>query len=332
MGDTHTDAQIRTARPGTTRRKLSDGGGQRVNITPAGGKVWRFRYRFCGKQKELSFGPYPAVSLAEARRKRDEAKAALADGIDPAEKRRRRAEKAAVRWRDIAQSYVAAQAARGRAPKTMAKLRARVEVTIAEFGDAPVTALSAPDLLPLLRLYEAAGRGNTAREVRAMMSSIFRHAVAEGKAERDPAADLVGALAAPPPGEYAAIKDRKQVGALMRAILGYEGDLATRVALQALMLTALWPCELAGPRWDEVQIEERMIVLPAERMKMKRPHVVPMARQLVPLLESIRSWRGRSAFVFPSVRSAGRPISDGTLRRMAWGDALRSELGDTGRV
>lgn len=310
-----TDAAIRAARPGESTRKLSDGGGLRLVVSPGGKRVWRLSYRFGGKQKEVGFGPYPAVTLAQARQKRDEMKAMLAEGIDPATHRKREAAKAAVLWREAALSYVAAQAARGRAPKTMTKLRGRVEITIDEWGDEPVAGLAAPDLLPLLRRFEDAGKGTTARELRALVSRIFRHAIAEGKADRDPAADLVGALAAPPPGEYAAITDRTQVGALMRAIRGYHGDLATRVALEALHLTALRPGELAGLRWDEVHVKQRLIVIPAARMKRKDrgDHLVPMSDQLVRLLESIRQWGKPSPFVFRSMRTAGRPISDGTL-------------------
>ena len=307
-----TNAKIAAARPGETTKKLSDGGGLQLHVTPAGGKLWRLAYRFEGKQRTLAIGRYPDISLKAARAARDDAKALIAAGRDPSTEKRK-AKVAPPTWAEVASEFIERERQRGRADATVKKLSHQIGHTIRAFGDQPIAEMRASDLLPLLRVFEQGGKHETARQVRALCSRVFRYAVATDRAENDPAAVLEGALVSPPRGGYAAITDRGGVGALLRAIRGYQGEPTTATGLRVLAYTFLRPGEVIALRWADVDWQERLISIPAERMKMDRPHLVPLSRQVVDALTALRPWTGDGALVFPSLRSPGKSISNATL-------------------
>ncbi|RDC71480.1 DUF4102 domain-containing protein, partial [Rhodovulum sp. 12E13] len=307
-----TDAKIRAARPGETTKKLSDGGGLQLHVTPAGGKLWRLAYRFEAKQRTLAIGRYPDISLKAARNARDAAKALIAEGRDPSVEKRK-AKIAPPTWAEVALEFLEHERQRGRAEGTVKKLAHQIDHTIRAFGDRPIAELRASDLLPLLRVFERGGKHETARQVRALCSRIFRYAVATDRCENDPAAVLTGALVSPPRSGYPAITNREEVGALMRALRGYAGEPTTATALRVLAYTFLRPGEVISLRWTDVDWSERLISIPAARMKMNRPHLVPISRQVAEALRALQPWTGDGPLIFPSLRAPGKAISNNTL-------------------
>lgn len=318
-----TDSAIRSTDPGDRITKLSDGEGLQLHVHPNGSRLWRLAYRFGGKQKTLALGRYPETGLREARRKRSQAKALLAEGRDPSAERSRGKATGAPTFGEVAREYVKMQRERGRAPKTLAKLECHVRQAEAAFGDKPVAEVKASDILALLRTVEGGGRHTTAAAIRSMCSRVFRLAVATDRAESDPAAALVDALVAPPKGGYPAIHDRKEIGGLLRAIKGYQGEPMTRTGLLLCAYTFLRPGKVAALHWTDVDFEARQITIPAERMKMPRPHVVPMSTQVVEVLRWIEQLTGRFRYVLQSLRTTDRHISNNTmnaaLRRLGYG-------------
>jgi hypothetical protein len=244
------DATIRGAKPATTPRKLSDGGGLFLLIKPkpAGSKLWRLAYRFDGKQKALALGIYPTVSLSQARSGRDEAKKLLASGIDPSVQRKteRRLEKAAAgnSFRAVAEEVIAKAEREGRAHATITKKRWLLDFAYPAFGDRPVSEITAKELLALLREIEARGIYETARRLRSTCGMVFRYAIATGRAERDPSADLRGALTTQRVTHRAAIVKPAAIGALLRAIDGFDGQPTTRAALRLAPHVFVRPGEL----------------------------------------------------------------------------------------
>jgi len=227
------DVAVRNAKPAATPRKLSDGGGLHVLIQPTGSKLWRLAYRFAGKQKALALGVYPAVSLEEARRRRDEAKKLLARSIDPSVQRK--ADKHAGKdssFRAVAKEVITKLEREGRAQATLSKKRWLLDFAYPTFGDRPVAEITAGDLLALLRKIEGRGLYETARRLRSTCGMVFRYAIATGRAERDPSIDLRGALTTPQVSHRATIVDPKSIGALLRAIDGFDGQSTTRAALR----------------------------------------------------------------------------------------------------
>jgi integrase len=318
------DVAVRNAKPSAKPRKLSDGGGLHVLIKPTGGKLWRLAYRFAGKQKTLALGVYPAVSLEEARRRREEAKKLLALSIDPSIQRK--ANKHAGKdcsFRPVAEEVVAKLEREGRAPATLDKTRWLLDFAYPTFGDRPVADITARDLLALLREIEGRGRYETAKRLRSTCGSIFRYAIATGRAERDPSMDLRGALTAPQVNHRATIIDPKSIGALLRAIDGFDGQPATRTALRFAPYVFVRPGELRHAEWNEFDLDTALWSIPAEKMKMRRPHRVPLARQSLAILQELQELTGKGRWLFPCVRTSTRPISENTLnaalRRLGYG-------------
>jgi hypothetical protein len=238
------DLTVRNAKPSAKPRKLSDGGGLHVLIQPTGGKLWRLAYRFAGKQKTLALGVYPVVSLEEVRSLRDEAKKLLARTIDPSVQRR--ADKQAGKgsdFRAVAGEVIAKLGREGRAQATLTKKRWLLDFAYPTFGDRPVAEITARDLLALLRKIEARGLYETARRLRSTCGMVFRYAIATGRAERDPSMELRGALTAPRVNHRATIIDPKSIGALLRAIDGFDGQPTTCAALR---LAAYVLCDRAN--------------------------------------------------------------------------------------
>ena len=318
------DVAVRNAKPSGKPRKLSDGGGLHVLIQPTGSKLWRLAYRFAGKQKTLALGVYPAVSLEEARRLRDEAKKLLARSSDPSVQRK--ADKQAGKdnsFRAVAEEVTAKLGREGRAQATLAKKRWLLEFAYPAFGDRLVAEITARDLLALLREIEGRGLYETARRLRSTCGMVFRYAIATARAERDPSMDLRGALTTPQVNHRATIIDPKSIGALLRAIDGFDGQPATRTALRLAPYVFVRPGELRHAEWNEFDLDGKLWSIPAEKMKMRRPHRVPLARQSLALLRELQEITGNGRWLFPSVRTFTRPISENTLnaalRRLGYG-------------
>lgn len=293
-------------------RKLFDGNGLFLHVQ-AGGRYWRLKYRHNGAEKLLALGVYPAVSLAAARVRRDEARTQLADGINPVEQRR--AEKTA-RGTDtfeaVAREWLENQT-KVLAAETLRLTRRRFETwAFPIIGAQPMRALEPPELLRLLRRIEAKGKHETASRVRQRIGQVFRYAIATGRADRDPTADLKGALMPAATQHRAAITTPAEFGALLRAIDGYSGQPASRAALRLAPLTFVRPGELRMARWPEIDLEAAIWRIPSTRMKMKREHIVPLSRQAVAILRELHPVTSHRPFVFESVRP-GRPLSENTM-------------------
>jgi integrase len=311
-----TNTQINQAKPRERDYKLTDYEGLFLLVCARGTKLWRFGYRFAGKQKSISFGSYPAVSLAGAREKRDAARKLVANGVDPSVQRRLDKITAAAggnTFREVAEELLAKQAHEGRAETTLTKNRWLLEPAFETFGDRPIGEVTAPELLHALRKFEQRGRYESARRLRTIAGMVWRYAIATGRASRDISLDLRGALTAPKVRHRPAITDPKEVGALLRAIDGYTGQPTTRMALQLSALVFVRPGETRHARWQEFDLSAAVWNIPAETMKMDRPHRVPLARQAVAILRQLEKITGQGEFLFPAITSARRPMSENTL-------------------
>jgi integrase len=320
-----TDTRVRSAKSVERPVKLSDGGGLHLLIQPHGSKLWRLAYRFAGKQKTLALGVYPTIGLQEARLRRQDAKRLLANGVDPSAQRRLDKQAAATgnTFKDVAEEVLQKLAKEGRAPSTLEKLRWLLDFAYPSIGERRVAEVTAPDLLSLLRKVEARGRYETARRLRSTCGMVFRYAIATGRAERDPSADLRGALTAPKVNHRAAIVDGTAIGSLLRAIDGFDGQPTTKAALRLAPLVFVRPGELRHAEWAEIDFAGAEWRIPAEKMKMRRPHRVPLSRQAIEIICELKTISGGGRWLFPSVRSVTRPISENTcnaaLRRLGYG-------------
>lgn len=323
-----TDTAVRNLKPAAKPYKKSDGGGLHLLVTPQGSKLWRFAYRFDGKQKLLSFGKYPAVSLSKARAERDLAKTQLAEGLDPSGLRK--AERAKIEeikpvddnWKALCQEWWQKRRREEASPTTLKKLNWLLEKTYPALGEKMPRDITAPDLLAVLRTVEAAGTFETAKRLRSTCGQVFRYAIATARADRDVAADLKGALTSPKPKHHPAILEPREVGALIRAIKGFEGDPTTRTGLLLAAYTFLRSGEIRHAQWRDVDWDDARLTIPAERMKMDRPHVVPLSTQVQGVLREIRPITGDRELILPSLRAKGRPMSENTmnaaLRRLGY--------------
>jgi len=320
-------AAIKEATSTAAGAKKYDEGGLYLLLKPLGdgcGSWWRLKYRYGGKEKGLSLGVYPTVSLKRAREKRDEAKALLADGIDPS--RRRQAEKVsrAFTFELIAEEWLQLQSKK-LSHVTLAKNRWLLkEFLLPELGNHPIAETMAADILACLRKIEAQGIHETAHRAKQLIGRIFRFAVATGRAERDPTGDLSGALAPVVTQNHAAITDPARIGQLLRVIDGYQGQPVTASALQLAPLVFVRPGELRGAEWSEFDLDGGLWRIPAARMKMREEHLVPLPTQAVHVLRSLHNLTGTGRYVFPSLRTTQRPMSENTINA-----ALR-RLGYTG--
>lgn len=329
-----TDTAIRNAKPGITPDgkvtskpyKIGDAGGLYLEVAPAGGKWWRLKYRFGGKEKRLSLGVYPDVGLKFARERRDEARRLLAEGIDPGEHRKTtksmKAELAANSFEVVAREWFAKYSATwvpGHADKIIRRLERDIFPWL---GARPASEITAPELLAVLRRIEERGALDTAHRAMQNCGQIFRYAIATGRAERDPAADLRGALPPVKQKHLAAITNPKDIGALLRAMDGYTGSLVTKCALRLAPMVFLRPGELRQAEWIEIDLDDATWEIPATRMKMRQPHIVPLSSQAVGILHELQALTGGSRYVFPGARSNGRPMSNNAilaaLRRMGY--------------
>lgn len=321
-----TDTAIRKAKPGPKPAKLRDGGGLYIQVNPDGSRWWRWDYRrpVTGKQNTLSFGTYPDVSLAYARERRAEARRQVAAGIDPGE--HRKAEKAAGQERSANSFEVVARewlGKQGWVDKYRIKIIAWMENDVFPWvGSRPVAELTAPDFLRVARRIEDRGAIESARRIMQNCGQVMRYAVATGRADRNPVADLRGALASPVERHHAAITDPKQLGGLLRAIDDYSGDAVTRAALRLAPLVFVRPGELRHAEWSEIDLEKAEWNIPARKMKMREPHLVPLSSQAIEILRELQPLTGGRQYVFPGGRSPKRPLSENAitaaLRRMGF--------------
>lgn len=306
-----------------TGDKHADGGGMYLLVRPAG-RYWRMDYRFAEKRRTLALGVYPAVSLAKARQRRDSARELLADGVDPsAAKRQDRRTTLAVSansFEVVAREFFATKSC-GWSAKYAERWIGRLQKDLFPFlGSQPVSSISAPVLLDCLRRVEKRGAIETAHSLRQAAGQVFRYAVQTGRCERSPASDLHGALQTVRVKNMAAVLDPAKAGDLLRAIDGYSGQPTTRAALALSALLFQRPGNIRQMEWAWVDLSEATLTIPSEEMKRRvyekangRPHVVPLAPQALVILRDLQPLTGHGRYVFPSLRTGERPMSDNTL-------------------
>jgi integrase len=322
-----THFELQNAKPAAKPFKLADGGGLFLIVQPNGSKLWRLRYFHLGKERSLSIGAYPVVSLAEARECRERAKRQIASGADPSvQKKLARIAAAAASHNTfglIATDYLERLEANGASPATLKKNRWFLEDLARPIANRPIGEITAAEVLDLLQRIEKSGRRETAHRMRGVIGSVFRLAIVTLRATSDPTQALHGALLRPNTKPRAAITDEREFGGLLRAIDGFDGWPTTRAALQFSALTFARPGEVRLAKRSEINFEKAVWRIPPERTKMRRPHDVPLSRQAISVLRDIWPVAEMSDLIFPSTRSFRRPLSDNAfnaaLRTMGYG-------------
>ena len=321
-----TDLAIKHALPGPKIIKLSDGGGLQLWITPDGAKRWRLAYRFGGAQKTFAIGVYPEVGLKGARDAREGARRILAHGQDPSRVKKAakvaQVEKGANTFARIAGELADKKRRDNKAVATLRKFEWFMSFALPALGSRPINEITAREVLTVLKEVEARGIHETARKLRTAVGDVFRYAIASARAENDPTTALRGALVAPTVTPRAAIVAPRAFGALLRAMDDYQGAPETRAALELLALTFVRPGELRAAEWVEFDLDAAVWEIPAGRMKMRKAHRVPLAPRVVSVLKELHKSTGQGRFLFPSVRTVARCMSENTLnaalRRMGF--------------
>jgi integrase len=321
-----TSLAVQNAKPKEKPYKLSDGSGLHLLVKPNGSKLWRFRYQFAGKENMLAFGSFPEVSLASARGKRDDARKMIADGKDPSQQKKLDKIVAATAANNtfgaIAEEHLAALKENGAAEATLTKVRWLLLDLASPLTKRPIAEITPAEILIILKRYEKSGRRETARRLRGVVGKVFRLAVATLRAPTDPTYALQGALLAPVVHHRPAITDERQLGALMASIDDYDGWPTLKSALLFLALTMARPGEVRYLRRNEIVWPKATWRIPPERMKMRRPHDIPLSRQALAVLRDIWDASENDALVFPSIRSTRKPLSENAmnsaLRRMGY--------------
>lgn len=332
-----TDTFVRTVKADPSKpagSKHSDAYGLYLHVTQAG-KYWRMAYRYAGKQKTLALGVYPAVTLAQARKRRDEAKALLADDVDPAVSKQ--AEKLAQKtiagntFQAVADEWLKATAA-DRKPITQQKVSNWLQKDIyPSLGKLPITTIGPREVLAMARKMEERGVFDSAKRLVQICGQVFRYAVAEGSAERDVTADLKGALQKAEKRHYAAITDPALLGPLLRAMDGHNGHIYCRAALRLTPLVFVRPGELRTAEWAEVDLDKAEWRIPGGKMKMANDHIVPLSTQALAILQELHPITGHGQYVFPSIRTGERPMSENTvnaaLRALGYDNTMQTAHG-----
>lgn len=321
-----TAVAIKAAKGREKPYKLTDSDGLFLFVTPNGGRYWRMNYRHLGKQKTLAFGVYPDTGLADAREQRDAARKLLARGEDPGERikldRIATTVAASNSFKAVADEWLIKVERENRSAATKKKLRWLLDFINASIGKRPIASITAQELLVMLRKMEGKGKYETAKRLRSTCSQIFRYAIATARAERDVAADLRGALIAPQPVHRAAITGVHEAGGLLRAIEAFEGHANTRAALRLLPHVFVRPGELRHAEWADLDFDKALWTIPPHKTKVRRAHTIPLSRQALAILQTIEHDADYSRFLFPSLRSIERPMSENTinaaLRRMGF--------------
>ncbi|GAB3097771.1 integrase arm-type DNA-binding domain-containing protein [Aestuariicella hydrocarbonica] len=313
-----TALEVKKAKAGDKLRKLPAGKSLYLHIPPTGAKYWRLAYRFAGKQKTLALGVYPDISLKEAIERRDEARKLLANGTDPGEvKRAKKAanvDAAANSFESIASEWFHIKMCDKSQSHQDRTWRALQKDLFPLLSNRPIKSITPPELLAALRKIEARGAVETAHRAKQTCGQIFRYAIATGRAERDPSADLKGALRNPVEQHLAAITDPAEVGKLLVAIEAFQGTPVVKAALKLSPLLFCRPGELRHMEWEEINWDSAIWEIPASKMKIKQPHIVPLSNQALLILEELRMLTGRGLYVFPSARGTSRPLSENGVR------------------
>lgn len=309
-----TDALCKNARvkPGQQIRKLSERGLQ-LCLYPNGSKLWRIAYRRDGKAQTLSLGPYPAVSLGDARLKREEVHKLLRNGQDPGTSRKEELANRSESFQVWADRFTGRLEKEGRAEATMKKQKWLISMATESLADLPISAITAPKVLEAIRKVEARGTLDTAVRLRSTISAIFQDAIAAGVLENDPAAYLGRLIAKPRRQNHPGLVDPHRLSQLLKSINAYQGKPATRAALQLAALLFTRPSELRKAEWQEFDLNNLVWRIPAARMKMKREHLVPLSDQAVEILKRLFEVTGGAKYTFPSVRTSKKPLSENTL-------------------
>ena len=315
-----TDVAIRNAKPGEKAFKLADGAGMFLLVTPAGGKLWRLKYRIDGREKLLAMGAYPETGLSDARKRRDEARGLIARGVDPSREKQRDKVRSRAQATDtfaaITNEYCAKRRRDGEngwTPATAKRSEYLLSLLNPGIGRLAISDIEPADVLAAVRKIEAKGNLESARRTLQLASMVFRYAVATARLRSDPTRDLKGALTAPTVTHYGAITDAKNVGGLLRAIDGYEGQGLTKLALQFAPHVFVRPGELRHAEWEEIDLDGGIWNIPAGKMKMGKAHHVPLSKQAVAILRELHAATGPTGYAFPSIRTRARPMSENTL-------------------
>jgi len=310
-----TDTTVRNAKPGKKPVKVFDDRGLYLEVSPAGGKWWRLKYRFDGKEKRLSLGVYPDVRLKDARERRDAARKLMSDGIDPSENRKAqksaRADLTANTFEVVSREWFAKYSATWASSHSDRIIRRFERDVFPWIGARPIAEIVAPEILTVLRRIEARGAPETAHRALSNCGQVFRYAVASGRAARDPSGDLRGALSRVKKSHFAAKTDPKEVAEILRALDGYEGTLTVRCALRLAPLVFVRPGELRRAEWADIDLEGKQWRFTVT--KTNTPHIVPLSRQAMEILRELYPLTGSGRFVFPGARSNVRPMSDNAI-------------------
>ena len=309
-----TDTEIRKAKAKNSAYRMSDGGGLYLWITPPGGKLWRWKYRFEGREKLMTFGSYPNVSLSLARERHATARKLLATGTDPMAERK--AEKAAVEnsFQSVARLWLA-HWQDGKSPRHVDYVKRRMDADILPcLGARPIALIEAPELVAMTKAIEQRGARDIAKRALETTGQVFRFAIAHGFATRNPASEIRPSdiLKSTRKVNYARV-DARELPDLLRAMEVYQGTHVTRLALKLMALTFVRTSELIGAKWAEFDAETARWDIPAERMKMRTPHIVPLSRQALDVLDTLRTLTGQSEWLFPGDRNAKKPMSNNTI-------------------
>ena len=308
---------VTSARPREREYKLTDGAGLYLLVKPNGRKLWRLNYAYLGKQRTLSFGAWPDVGLADARERRDEARKLIAAGLDPSHEAKLAEARAMLSeensFKLVAEEWVAKQEREGMSEVTLSKIRWLLAKAYPRIGSRPVAKITPQEALAVLRSIEATGRYESARRMRSVLGRVFRYAIATTRAEMDPSRDLRGALTVPKAKHLAAITTPKGAGELMRAIEGYTGHAITLFGLRLSAHLFVRPGELRQAEWSEFDFDRSVWNIPEQKMKMRRPHRVPLSTQVIALFEQLWELTGTGRYCFPSFRSPLRPMSENTV-------------------
>ena len=321
-----TDIAIRNIKQSVSAKKYSDAYGLFLLVQPNGSKLWRYAYRFHGKQKTLSLGSYPLVSLREARTKRDEARELLSKEIDPGEKLKsdklQRIIQSAITFTYVADEFLEKMEREGKATVTLTKKRWLLDMAKVGFGQKPIHEIKAPEILQTLKKVEEKGNYETARRLRSTISQVFRYGIATARTDNDPTFGLRGALIAPTVTHRAAITEKDKFAGLIRSIWDYDGNPETKIALKLMALIFPRPGELRQACWLEFDLTRKIWTIPAARMKMRREHKKHLSPLVVSLMEELKTFSGYAELAFPGIHSRHRPMSENTLnsalRRMGF--------------
>ncbi|HEL3840436.1 TPA: integrase arm-type DNA-binding domain-containing protein [Stenotrophomonas maltophilia] len=310
-----TDTKLRSLKPKASPFRVADANGLCIEVRPSGAKVWRYRYRHLGKASIVTLDEYPSMSLQAARIERDRLRSLLRGGANPAQVARvekaAHGERSANTFSAIGLELLAKRTKEGLSPGSVVRERRLIQKDLAALADMPVGDITAPILLAALRKLEQRGVVETAHRARAHAGRIFRYAIATGRADRNPAQDLTGALEQPQTRHFPSVTDPASIGDLLRATWSYRGAIVTQAALKLAPMLFVRPGELRQAKWSDIHLEAaewRYVT-----SKTKTPHIVPLSSQAIEVLRELYPYTNKCEFVFPGVRSASKPMSENTL-------------------